>query len=74
MLEPRQQQRLVAPDRFDQLGAGTVGARGDRANQRRRIERDAAVGERADDQEALARLEIEGHADGQLAVTVEFHS
>ena len=69
--EPRELQRLVAPDRFDQFGAGTIGAGGDLADERRRLERHAAVHQRTDDQQPLPRLQVERDPDGELAVRLE---
>ena len=71
VLEARELQRLVAPQRLDKLRAGLVGTLGDASNQRGRLERRAAVGERPDDQQPLAGLQVEGNPNGQIAVERE---
>jgi len=38
VLKAHQMHRLVAPDRFNERRAGTIGAGGDRAHERRRLE------------------------------------
>ena len=63
--------RLVAPERLDIARARLVGTGHDLPHERRRLERDAAVGERADDQEALAGLEVERDPDGEIGVSGE---
>ena len=68
--EPREQQRFVAPDHFDERGAGPIRARGDVPHERRRLERHAG-GERPEDDQPLAGLQIERHLDGELAVGLE---
>jgi len=65
------EQRLVAPQRHDQRCAGRIGARRDLAHERRRFECDAAVGERPDDQEALARPQIQADAHGEIGISAK---
>ena len=74
VVESRELHRLVAPDRFDELRSGRVGALGDEAHERRGLERHAAVHERANDQQALARLQVESDPDGEIAVLTELRS
>ena len=53
---------------LDEFGARLVSAFGDGANQGGRLQRCAAVGQRPENQQALAGLEIERHAHSKLAV------
>ena len=65
-----QLQRFVAPDRLDEACAGAIGALRDVPDQGGRVERRAAVGERANDHEALPGLQVERHLDRELAVAL----
>src|SRR5262249_24764663 len=67
-LEARRQQRFVAPERFDEPRAGAVGGRGDGAHEPRRFERDAAVADRSNDEQPLARLQMEADTHRQIGV------
>src|SRR4029079_16300351 len=67
----RQRQCFVAPQRFDVCGSGGVGPFGDAPYERRRLERDAAVRERPDNQQTLARPDIDGNTDDQIGVCAE---
>jgi hypothetical protein len=71
VVEPRQLHGLVAPDRFHQRRAGAIGARRDAAHQRRRLQRDAAVHQRSDDEQALTGLEVERDVDRDICVGFE---
>ncbi len=71
VLEPQEQQLLVAPQHFDQRRASAVGAHRDPTDERRRLERRAAVGERTDDEQPLAGSQVQADLDDQVAVRVK---
>ena len=64
-------QRLVAPQGFDQRGSGPIRACRDVPNEGSGFERDAAARERPDDEQALARLKVEAHLDGEVPVNAK---
>jgi hypothetical protein len=71
--EPRHEHGLVAPEHLDERGAGAVGAGGNLTDERRRFQRDAAAGQRADDDQALAGLKVQTDPDGQVGIRGEVH-
>ena len=71
MAETHELQRFVAPDGFDERRASPIGARRDVADERRRFERHAAAGERPDDDQPLALLDVEANPDGELGVRLK---
>src|SRR2546423_1429184 len=72
VLETRELQRLISPDRLDELRARAIRARGDVPDERRRFERHTAIHQWSDNQQPLPRLQVEGDLDGNLAVSLEF--
>ena len=66
--EARGEQRLVAPQRLDEPRAGLVRGGGDLPHERRRFERRAAVGHRADDQQPLPGLKVEPDSYRELGI------
>ena len=64
-------QRLVTPEHLDERGARLVRPRGHGAHERGGVERDAAVRERAEDQQSLPGLQVEPDADHQVGIAAE---
>src|SRR5256885_1959599 len=64
-------QLLVAPNRLDQRRACAISTRSNVPDERSPFERHAAVHQRTDDEQPLARLQIQRNPDRQLAVMFE---
>ena len=69
--EPHELQRLVTPDRLDVAGSGAIRGLRQASNQRGRVERDAAIGERSDDRQPLPRLQVQPDPNRQVGVLAE---
>ena len=70
-MKPRELERFVTPECFDVRRAGAIGRFGHVADERRGVERDAAVCERSDDEEPLPRLDVERDFDREIAVKAQ---
>ena len=63
--------RLVSVHRFDEARAGPVRVFSNFSDEGYGVERRASIGKRADNHQALSRLNIQRAFDGQLCVLVE---
>ena len=68
---PERHQRLVTPEHLDERGAGVIRLRGHGTHERGGIERDPAVGKRADDEQPLPGLQVQPDADHQFGIAAE---
>ena len=74
MTKTQELKRFVTPERFDVSCAGAIRALGNLADERRGVERGAAVCDRTDDEQPLTRLEVERDFDGEIAVVASVES